>query len=297
MNEHLLDPKIIANVDNYSLLARTIVEGFIAGLHRSLYQGFGSEFVHYRNYSPGDDIKYIDWKVYARSNKFQMKVYEEETNTNCYIILDASASMAYSGDIDRSTKLHYAKIMCACFAYLINRQGDNVGFYAYNDMLRTCIKPGHRSGHVHSICSQLERLNPIGKGDHNTILRKLGELCNRRGIMVLVSDFLDFNEELAKTIKYFKFAHHDCILIQVLDDDEVNFPFQLNVRFIDSESKDELTTYPELVRQKYLHSFNNFMSNFKRFCGKNDIDVEHIVTSSSLMNILAAFLHRRELYR
>ncbi len=297
MNEHLLDPKIIANIDNYSLLARTIVEGFIAGLHRSLYQGFGSEFVHYRNYSPGDDIKYIDWKVYARSNKFQMKVYEEETNTNCYIILDTSASMAYSGSKDRITKLHYAKIICACFAYLINRQGDNVGFYAYNDTLRTCIKPGHRSGQVHSICSQLERLDPIGKGDHNTILRKLGELCNRRGIIVLVSDFLDFNEELAKTIRYFKFAHHDCILIQVLDDDEVNFPFQSNVRFIDSESNDELTTYPELVRQKYLHSFKKFMSNFESFCWKNDIDVEQIATSSSLVNILAAFLHRRELYR
>ncbi len=297
MNAHLLDPNIIANIDNYSLLARTIVEGFISGLHRSLYQGFGSEFVHYRNYSPGDDLKFIDWKVYARSNKFQMKVYEEETNTNCYIVLDSSASMAYSGKKGRLTKLHYAKIICACFAYLINRQGDNVGFYAYSDILKSGIKPGHRSGQVHNICSELTRLEPTGKCDHNDTLRKLGELFNRRGIVILISDFHDFDEQISKAIRYFKFTHHDCILIQVLDDDEVNFPFQSNVRFIDSESHNELTTYPELVRQKYLDSFNRFMSDFENFCWKNDIDIEKITTSSSLVNILSGFLHRRELYR
>ena len=143
MSEHLLDPAILSKIDNYPLLARTVVEGFIAGLHGSLYHGFGSEFVHYRNYSPGDDLKYVDWKVYGRSDKYYVKVFQEETNTNCYIVLDSSASMGYSGADGRMTKLQYGKIIAACLAYLINRQGDNVGFYGYSDQLKCCVQPGH----------------------------------------------------------------------------------------------------------------------------------------------------------
>ena len=137
VQEQYLDPSILARTSNYQLLARNVVEGFISGMHRSLYHGFGSEFVHYRNYTAGDDLKYVDWKVYARLNRFQIKVFQEETNTNCYIVLDTSKSMDYSGDSSRVTKLEYGKILAACIAYLVNRQGDNVGFYGYDTELRS----------------------------------------------------------------------------------------------------------------------------------------------------------------
>ncbi len=297
MSEHLLDPAILSKIDNYPLLARTVVEGFIAGLHGSLYHGFGSEFVHYRNYSPGDDLKYLDWKVYGRSDKYYVKVFQEETNTNCYIVLDSSASMGYSGAEGRMTKLQYGKIIAACLTYLINRQGDNVGFYGYSDQLKCCVQPGHRSGQVQRICSSLATISAEGAGDHFPIFGQLAELFSRRGIIVLISDFLDVDEEMKKGIRYFKSAHHDCVLFQVLDDTEIEFPFSTDIRFVDSETNDEITTCAELVRDKYVDSFKRFLKDFEDFCWKDNVDHNRITTSSSLMTFLSAFLHRRETFR
>ena len=144
----------MSRVSNYPLLARTTVEGFISGLHRSLYHGFGSEFVQYRHYMRGDDLKYLDWKVLARQDKLQIKVFQEETNTNCYVVLDCSASMAYAGESGIS-KLHYGSTVAAALAYLVTRQGDNIGMSAYSEQLLTSIPPGHRSGQFNTICEEL----------------------------------------------------------------------------------------------------------------------------------------------
>ncbi len=295
MREHLIDPAVLAKTDNYMLLARTVVDGFIAGLHKSLYHGFGSEFVHYRNYSPGEDTKYVDWKVYARLDKIQVKVFQEETNTNCYIVLDTSSSMDYASSAGGVTKLHYGKMLAACIAYLVNRQGDNVGFYAYDDKLRTAIKSGHRSGQVQQICTQLSALQAGGAGDHAAVLGRLAEMFRRRGIIVIISDFLDADATLQKAIRYFKVSHHDCILFHILDDGEVTFPFGDTVRFIDSESSNDITTAPELVRERYLRAFRAYLQAFEGFCFRDNIDYNRTTTTQSLANLLAAYLHRREM--
>lgn len=295
--EHFLDPSVLAEVDNYALLARTIVEGFIAGLHRSLYHGFGSEFVQYRNYTPGDDFKYLDWKVYGRSDKYQIKVFQEETNTNCYIVLDASASMAYTGAKSRISKLQYAKIMVACLTYLVRRQGDSVGLYAYSDQLHCCVNPGHRAAQTQTIFGHLARVQPSGKGAHKTILAQLTELVQRRGIVILIGDFLDIDDEVLKTIRYFRVAHHDCVVFHILDDDEVEFPFAEDTQFVDSETADEIITSPANVRDRYRASFTECVSNFERFCWKNNIDYNRTTTSQPLGAVLAAYLHRREQFQ
>jgi uncharacterized protein (DUF58 family) len=295
MREDLLDPQILSRIDNYMLLARTIVEGFVSGLHRSLYHGFGSEFVQYRDYTRGDDLKYVDWKVYARLDKLQVKVFQEETNTNCYLVLDCSASMGYRGQDRTLSKLHYAKILAACLAYLVNRQGDNVGFYAYSDRLHASIRPGHRSGQMEQICSVMSRLEAHGVSDHGQFLAYLAERFRRRGIVVFISDFLDTDPAFLKAIRHFRFVHHDCVLCHVLDDDELNFPFRDTVRFIDAESGTDLVTAPEVVRARYRQAFGDYLKELEDFCTGGGIDYERLSTSQPLAGALAAYLHRREM--
>ena len=297
MKEHLLDPEILAQIDSFSLLARTVVEGFISGLHKSLYHGFGSEFVHYRHYYPGDDLKYLDWKVYARSNKFHIKVFQEETNCNSYIVLDTSASMGYKGKNRKISKIDYAKMIVACLSYLVSRQGDNVGFYTYGEQLDVCIKPGHRGGQVQNICNNLATIQANGACKHQETLYRLVEMFSRRGIIIFISDFLDVDEAFKKAIRYFRVAHHDCIVFQILDDDELNFPFSDTARFIDSESNTEINTAPELVRERYLNAFHKYLDDFQGSCVNDNIEYFRFSTSQSLANILAAYLHKREIFR
>ena len=297
MKEHFLNPEILAQIDNFSLLAKTVVEGFISGLHKSLYHGFGTEFVHYRHYYPGDDLKYVDWNVYARLGRFQIKVFQEETNCNCYIVLDTSASMGYQGRNRSVSKIHFAKMIVACLSYLISRQGDNVGFYAYDGQIRVGIKPSHRGGQVQNICNKLATIDTSGSCDHKGVLHRLAEMLQRRGIIIFISDFLDVDEALRKAIRYFRVSHHDCILFHILDDDELKFPFTGNVRFIDCENSNEINTAPNIVRDRYLNSFNKFLVDFEDACLKDNVDYFRFSTSQSLENILAAYLHRREIFR
>lgn len=290
----LLAPETLARIDNYTLLARVAVEGFISGLHRSLYQGFGSEFFQYRSYVPGDDLKYIDWKVYGKRDRFYTKVFQEETNMNCCLILDSSASMDYGGQRAACTKFRYACMVAACLAYLASRQGDNVGLYAYSDGLLTAVPPGHRTGGLQRILTELQRLEPRGVAAHADTLSKLAENFRRRGLVVWLSDFVDIDEELPQLLKRFRFAHHDCIALQCLDPDEIDLPFSRTTRFVDSESAHEIVTSPELIRQIYSQSVGAWLDDIRLGCLQEHVDFLQMSTMDSLGNILAAYLHRRE---
>lgn len=295
MSKNYLDPEILGRIDNYSLLARTVVEGFVAGLHRSLYHGFGAEFVQYRDYARGDDLKYIDWKVLARHDRLHIKVFREETNANGYVIVDCSASMAYAGEKKGGlSKLHYAKMIAASLSYLMAQQGDNVGLYAYSDQVQAAIRPGNRSAQVQDICLALARLEARGKGGNIRLLEHLAERFTRRGLIVVISDFLDADADFFRLIQQFRSAHHDCLLLQVLHDDELDFSFTGSVRFIDSETGEERLTSPEAVRRQYLERMQAFLATFDQFCLESAIDPVRIRTSDSLAAALSAFLHQRE---
>ncbi len=297
MADPFLNPETLARIDNFNIVARNLVEGFISGLHKGLFHGFGTEFVHYKAYNKGDDLKYVDWKAYTRSRKMQLKVFREETNCNCYIVMDTSSSMGYVGN-GRVGKLHYAKMVAASIAYLVNRQSDNVGFFAYDDTVRSEVRPGHRSGQVHRICVELARLKAANTADHSRILNYLGEHFNRRGLIVMISDFLDFESDLMRSLRVLRAAHHDVLLIQILDDDEIDFNFQGgNVRFIDSEGDGEMVTTPTLVRERYREAIQRFLKKLEDDARRNDIDYLRLTCSQPLENALASYLHRREAFR
>jgi uncharacterized protein (DUF58 family) len=290
----LLSPETLARIDSYALLARVVVEGFLSGLHRSLYQGFGSEFFQYRNYVPGDDPKYVDWKVYGRLDRYYTKVFREETNLDCTIILDTSASMGYQGGRSRCTKLRYGAMLAAALAYLARRQGDSVGFCAYAETITAWVPPArHRDG-AQRVFTELQKLTPRGVADHRTVLHHVAENLRRRGLVVLISDFHDLEDDLASVVRRLRFAHHDCIALQVLDRDEMDLPFSRTVRFVDSEGGPELTTVPDLVRVGYEHAMEGFVKQVREACLAQQVDYLLAPTSENVGNLLAAYLHRRE---
>lgn len=289
----LLSPSVLARIDDYSLLARVVVEGFISGLHRSLFQGFGSEFFQYRPYAPGDDLKYVDWRVYSRSDRLQTKVFQEETNMNCCLVLDASASMDYRGDRAECSKLRYASMAAACLAYLASRQGDRVGLYAYADGLSTVVHPG-RGGGLHGILAALGRLKPGGTADHRRALDFVSESVKRRGTVVWLSDFHGVEEEAGNLLKRFRFAHHEGVAFQILDPDELDLPFNGTMRFVDSEHGGEIVTAPDEVRDEYRQRVEEFTESIRLSCLREQVDYLLMRSDENLGNLLAAYLHRRE---
>jgi len=293
----LLSPETLVRIDNYSLLARVVVEGFLSGLHRSLYQGFGSEFFQYRNYVPGDDPKTIDWKVYGRRNRFYTKVFQEETNLNCTLVLDCSASMDYQGQRSVCGKLRYAAMAAACLAYLARRQGDSVGLCTYADGITSWLPPARHHDGAQRVFTELQRLKAGGIADHGKALNFVAESLTRRGLVVLVSDFHELEDGLESFVRRLRFAHHDAIAFQVLDRDELDLPFGRTVRFVDSEGGQEVTTAPDLIRNGYTQAMNAFLEQIRGACLSHQVDYLLVPTSENLGNLLAAYLHRREAIR
>lgn len=289
----LLSPSTLARIDDYSLLARVVVEGFISGLHRSLFQGFGSEFFQYRPYVAGDDLKYVDWKVYSRRDRLQTKVFQEETNMNCCLVLDASASMDYRGERAECSKLRYACMAAACLAYLASRQGDRVGLYAYAEDLRTVVHPG-RGGGLRGVLAALGGLEPGGAADHRRALDFVSESVKRRGTVIWLSDFHGVEEEAGNLLKRFRFAHHEGIAFQVLDPDELDLPFGGTMRFVDSEHSGEIVTAPEEIRAEYRQRVAEFTETIRLSCLREQVDYLFMRSDENLGNLLAAYLHRRE---
>ena len=246
---NLIDPKVLDRIGSYALYSRTVVEGFISGLHRSMFHGFGSEFVQYRNYVVGDDLKYVDWKVYARTKKLCTKVFREETNMSCRIVLDCSASMSYKGENSEYSKLE--------------------------------------------IFGKMKDLKAEGSGSHRQCLNKIAEGFKGRGLVIFISDMMEQEEEIIRFLKSSRFAHNDCILMQILDNDEIEFPFSKNVRFIDLENQQEITTAPELVREHYKTNLSSHLEKIRTSCLTNQVDYSLLNTSEDLEHILAVYLHKR----
>lgn len=293
----LLSPETLSRIENYSLLARVAVDGFISGMHRSLSQGLGGEFLQYRHYNPGDDLKYVDWKVFSRQNKFYTKVFREETDMNCCLVLDASASMSYQGSRSPCSKWHYARMVAACLAYMASRQGDNVGLYLYNDNLLEGISPGRKHGQLHRVLSTLKRHSPSGPANHEEVWKYLTGHLRHRGIVVFLSDFLEADETLPPLLKTLRSARHECVAIQVLDPDEIDFPFNQSMEFIDAEGKGRVSTFPENVRRDYVKRMNDFLERLSLSFTQSRVDHLRLQTSDSLANSLATYLHKRDSLR
>ena len=290
----LLSPATLSRIENYALMAKVAVEGYLSGLHRSLSHGQGSEFLQYRSYVPGDDLKDVDWKVYSRSDRFYTKVYQEETNMNCYLVLDASASMDYRGERAPCTKWSYATMVAACLAYLASRQGDNVGLCLYNDDLVEMIEARRQQGQLQRILNALARHRPRGSARHDYSWNYLASHFRSRGMVVCLSDFLEAEETLPPILKRLRFARHDPVAIQVLDPDERDLPFDHATEFIDPEAGRRILTNPARVREHYIERMNEFQETLSVLLTRSQVEFLPLISSDSLARSLSAYLHKRE---
>ncbi len=293
----LLSPETLTQISDYHLLAKTAVEGLLAGMHRSICRGSGNEFMQYRAYTPGDDLKFLDWKLLARLGKPYSKVYHEETNLRCAIILDASASMAYKGKEAPCSKFRYAALLAACLAYLAQHQGDQIGLFAYGETMQCLLPPGDGSSSLARVLSALEQCRPAGRAEHGVAWQQVNELLPRRSLLVWLSDFQEHEQQVGRSLQQFRFAGHDCLACQILDQDELTLPFQETLSFVDSESNREITTTANLVREVYQQRMQDFLATTRQQCLDTQTDYLLTNTSDNLGHILAAWLHKREALR
>jgi uncharacterized protein (DUF58 family) len=287
-----LDPAIIARLGTMELKARTVVEGFLSGLHRSPFKGFSVEFAEYRQYLPGDDLSTLDWKVYARSDRHYVKKYEEETNLECHILLDTSASMAYRGAAPMS-KLEYGSVLAASLAFLMNRQRDATGLIAFDEKISFRLPAGARPGHLHALLLALDRLQPGQQSNVGRPLHQLAEALLKRSLVVLISDLLDDPGPVVKGLRHLKFRGTDVIVFQVLDPNELTFPFRGATRFHDVESHDEVLAEPSAIRTAYLRELAGLTLRFDRDLRGAGIDYVQLDTSQPLDFALLAYLGAR----
>jgi uncharacterized protein (DUF58 family) len=286
-----LDPATLARLGTLELKARTIVEGFISGLHRSPYKGFSVEFAEYRQYLPGDDLATLDWKVFARSDRHFVKKYEEETNLNCHILLDVSASMGYgSGAV---TKLQYGSYLAAALAYLMTRQRDAVGLVTFDERVVTMLPPSARPGHLTGLLVSLEHLRLGRKTNVAKPLRDLAETIRKRGLVIVISDLLDEPDRAIEGLKHFKHRGSDVVVFHLLDQAELTFPFKSAARFRDVETSDEVVASPAAVREQYLAEVRKLVEGYRRALGVAGIDYTLLDTSQPLDAALMRYLLTR----
>ena len=287
-----LDPAVIARLGSMELKARTVVEGFLSGLHRSPYKGFSVEFAEYRQYLPGDDLSTLDWKVYARSDRHYVKKFEEETNLDCHVLLDVSASMAYRGGAAMS-KVEYGSVLAASLAYLMHRQRDATGLIEFDDRIRGRLPASARPGHLHAILLALEKVAPGAKSDVGRPLHQLAEALGKRSLVVLISDLLDDPDSVVRGLKHLRFRGTDVIVFQVLDPHEIQFPFRGAARFTDVESEDVVTADPERVRESYLEAMASLRARYEKELRGAGIDFLSLDISKPLDFALLAYLDTR----
>jgi uncharacterized protein (DUF58 family) len=287
-----LDPAIIATLGTMELKARTVVEGFISGLHRSPYKGFSVEFAEYRQYLPGDDLSTLDWKVYARSDRHYVKKFEEETNVECHLLLDISASMGYRGAAAMS-KLEYGSVLAGSLAFLMNRQRDASGLIAFDETITLRLPASARKGHLHSLLLALEGLKPGRRSDVGRPLHQLAEALVRRSLVVLISDLLDDPAPIVKGLKHLRFRGSDVLVFQVLDSNELTFPFHASARFTDLESAEAVTADPVRIREAYLQELGGLQQRYERELRGAGIEFVRLDTSKPLDFALLAYLAAR----
>lgn len=287
-----LDPKIINKIGKLDLQARMIVEGYISGLHKSPYHGYSVEFAQHREYSPGDDTRHLDWKVYAKSDRFYIKEYEEETNLITYLLVDMSESMRYgSGDV---TKMDYANYIAASLAYLVLDQSDAVGLTLFDDTVKRHINPTSNFNKLRVLLHELSAAVPQERTNMGVVLHELAEKqIQRRGIVVIISDCFDDPDEIIEGMTHFCHKRHEVILFHVMDEFEKTFPFKDSTLFIGLEGYPEVRTEPRALRNEYLEEINNHIDEIKRGCRKLKVDYVQTTTDMLLDAVLSSYLSKR----
>jgi len=290
-SKRFLHPEAVKRISRLELRAKHIVEGFLSGMHRSPYFGQSVEFLQHRQYTWGDDTRHVDWKVWAKQDRYYVKQYEEDTNLRCTLVVDVSNSMQYgSGHLN---KYEYGSTIASCLAYLILRQQDAVGCVVFDDCTRMAVPLRTKRNHLNSIVKALDFSPPNNKTDMYRVLRDVAKDYPRRGMMVLISDLLTDRDELFRGLKLLKSRGHDVLVFHVMDDDELDFTFNGSTRFENMEAADVLSCNPRALREGYIAALKTYLDEIRRGCVSHAIDYALIRTSQPLDAVLAAYLSSR----
>jgi len=287
------DPDVIAQISDLALRSRRLVEGAISGMHRSPFHGFNVEFAQYREYTPGEDLRRLDWRVFARSDRHYIKQYEEESNVRVTFIVDASASMAYRGSGTLS-KFDYAATMVVALAMLLNRQQDPVGMVLFDEAAGTVLPPNAKQSQIIVMSNLLEKCTPARKTELGGLLRSLSDQFRRRNLLVIVSDLFTDLDVFYDGLNRLRFLGHEVLVMQVLDRDEIELPFDGPTIFHDIEGDEELFAEPWAFRRSYQQAMSDFVSGVERECGKRGYDHVRFLTDEPLGTSLSFFLHFRQ---
>lgn len=285
-----LDPEILARIGRLDLLARIVVEGFINGLHRSPYLGFSMDFAEHREYMPGDDIRRIDWKVYARSDRFYVKEFEAESNTNFISVVDVSRSMNFGSN--GVTKFDYARYLAACLTYFANKQRDRIGFASFDDDIIDYVPPSAK--HLDTILHIIETLEPGGRSEYLKPLLKLTEAAKRRGIVVLISDFYEQPRAIVDAANNLRYRGHDVIVYQILDPAEIEFNFETSATYEDLETGESVPVVPSRMREQYKEMMADHLAEISDLMIKNQFDYGLVRTDEPLDESLFRYLLLRQ---
>jgi uncharacterized protein (DUF58 family) len=291
--EQYLRPEVINQVARLDLRAKFIVEGFLAGLHASPYHGFSVEFSEHRKYVPGDDVRDIDWNVYAKTDKYYLRKYEAETNLTGYLVMDLSASMAYTYR-QELTKFEYAICLAAALGYLMIHQQDPVGLVAFDTGIRTALPPRSKRPQLGNILGLLAGLKPAGPTDVATCLHQLAAMIRTKGLVMLFSDLLTDPDSVMESLHHLRHRGHEIIVFHILDEAEVHFPFEGVIEFRDVEEERRLTLDAKGMRSDYLQALGEFRERYRTECARANIDYVPIDTSVSFDKALMEYLLSRQ---
>ncbi len=314
--KRFLNPSVIAKLSNMELRARTVVEGFIAGLHKSPYHGFSVEFAEHRQYMPGDDLKYLDWKVLGKTGRYYIKRYEQETNLKSYIIMDISRSMAFKSSVSEPekltsgffgkkrnnpkqttsdiSKLEYASYLAASLSYLMILQRDAVSLTTYDTAVRSFINPSSTKANLRMILKTLATVKPVNETGTAGCLNEIANRIKKRGLVIIMSDLFDEQKDVLNALKHFRYEKNEVILFQILDPLELTFLKGNPVTLKDMETNEEMYSQPFAVQKAYQEAMKEFVENYKSECLRNNIDYVLLSTDMSYDVALTNYLTKRK---
>ncbi len=289
----LLHPAALRKIGRMELVARQLMDGYVQGMHRSPHVGFALDFAQHRPYVQGDDVKRIDWRVFAKADRYYIKQYEVSTNLRAHVVLDASGSMAYRGKNDDLSKFRYAQFVAACLSYLILHQQDSAGLVTFDNKVREFIPPRNSPSHLMRILQTLDATQPQDESSIAPLLHEVAERAVRRGMVIVISDLFDKADALTDALHHLRHRRHEVLLLQVMADDEINFPFRNWSLFENLElAGDRLKLDPALMRSVYLQNVASHLRSIRETAGK--LNINHVLLNTAepvdaaLSNYLAA---------
>ncbi|MDD4309121.1 MAG: DUF58 domain-containing protein [Candidatus Cloacimonetes bacterium] len=288
----LLSEEALVRLNKFQLTAKSIVEGFLVGLHKSPYHGFSAEFSDHRQYNQGEPLKDLDWKILAKTERYYVKRYEEETNLRSYILLDHSKSMFYGSAA--STKIDYATRLAGALAWLMISQKDAAGLYTFNTKITAAYPPKAIRSYTAQLFTALLNLEAVSETDILTPLHQIAELIRKRSLVILISDLLDDPEKIMAALKHFRTRNHEVLVFHIVDAQEQLFDFKRETQFVDSETGEKITVSPWQIRKEYQENYNSFSLQLKQECHKHRIEYTEVNTSTPLEDLLLKYLIQRK---